>query len=250
MSLFNAPDNSTLSIGQLIAVGALFEIEPATIRMAVTRLIKDKLIARTERGQYYSGENATKLNSEIRSWRHAPHKTTPWKGDWLLALTHHLGRTNKTQLRARVRAFQLYGFVEIETGTWLRPANLVQEVDEVHQSLVELGMDKRVTVMNVNKVANGKHSQWCLKWPVSDIEANYLALINSMESSLSRLSELNNQDAAKESLLVGESAIRFINLDPLLPTEIINTALFEKVVTTMIKYDEAGQSYWQEFLSN
>jgi phenylacetic acid degradation operon negative regulatory protein len=250
MSLFNAPDNDTLTIGQLINVGSLFEIEAPTIRMAVTRLIKDQLIDNPERGRYRAGEKAANLNSEIQSWRNASKKTAEWNGDWLITLTNHLGRTNKTQLRSMVRAFQLYGFVEIETGVWLRPANLVQGVDIISENFIDLGMDSRVILVNATKVADERHTAWRAMWPVADLEANYQDLIIAMEKSLGRLDKMSNHDAAKESFIIGESAIRLINLDPLLPKEIINTALFEKVVATMITYDDAGQAYWQDFLSS
>ena len=61
---------------------------------------------------------------------------------------------------------------------------------------------------------------------------------------------MSDDEAARESLIVGESAIRLINLDPLLPPEMINTELFDALVKKMIEYDQVGIVYWQRFLSS
>jgi len=249
MSLFNAPDTAELGISQIIQAGSLFSFEAAAIRMATTRLIKDGLIASTKRGVYTAGEKAINLNSEAQNWRTADQKTKPWKQEWLMAITSHLGRTNKTQLRSMLRAFQLTGFVQIELGVWIRPSNLALTIDQLHQSLVELGMEPRTYLLVVAEVA-GEHKQsWHSHWPVVDIEARYQRMIDRLEQSQASLKKMSPQDAAKESLIVGESAIRLINLDPLLPKEIIDTRMFKKVVSSMVAYDNLGQQCWQRFLS-
>jgi phenylacetic acid degradation operon negative regulatory protein len=249
MSLFNAPETSTLPIGQLIKAGELFEIEATALRMAVTRLIKDELITSIGRGVYQTGVKATKLNSEIKSWRTADRKTQQWNGDWLMALTSHLGRSNKTRLQAMVRALQLYGFVEIEMGTWVRPANLLQNLNQLHFNLVDIGLDSQAYLITVSQVAREQQKEWLPKWPITQLEANYKEMIGRLEMSLTGLKKMSPKEAAKESLVVGESAIRLINLDPLLPAEIIDSAQFQKLVATMVAYDKIGHGHWQTFLS-
>lgn len=250
MSLFNAPDTVSLTIGQLITAATIFEIEVAALRMAVSRLIKEQLIASTERGVYTTGAKAIGMNSEIQSWRHADKKIKEWAGDWSIALTGHLGRTNKTQLRSMTKALELYGFVEIELGVWLRPANLVQELDQLKASLVEIGMDSRAYLMRVSKVADDQQQNWHLNWPIEELEAGYLKMIEALEVSQISLNSMNYQEAAKESLITGEAAIRMINLDPLLPRELVNAELFRDLVTHMIAYDKIGQAHWQQLLSS
>jgi phenylacetic acid degradation operon negative regulatory protein len=250
MSLFNAPETSTLPIGQLIKAAELFEIEAAALRMAVTRLIKDELITSIQRGVYQAGVKATKLNPEIKSWRTADKKTQQWNGDWLMALTSHLGRSNKARLQAMVRALQFYGFVEIEVGTWVRPANLLQKLNQLHFKLVDIGLDSQAYLITVSEVARQQQKEWLPKWPIAQLEASYREMIHRLEMSLIGLEEMSSQEAAKESLVVGESAIRLINLDPLLPTEIIDTAQFQKLVATMVAYDKVGHHHWQKFLSS
>jgi phenylacetic acid degradation operon negative regulatory protein len=248
MSLFNAPETSTLTIGQLIKAGELFEIEAASIRMTVSRLIKDGLIASIKRGVYQTGQNAEKLNSEIKSWRTAHKKTKDWNGDWLMALTSHLGRSNKTRLQSMIRALQLYGFVEIEAGIWIRPDNLQQNLNQLNSSLIDIGLDSQAYLITVSKIALERQQEWHSNWPVAELTSGYEEIIKRLETSLNRLKKMSSQDAARESLVVGESAIRLINLDPLLPKEIIDTAQFHKVVRTMVAYDKVGHAHWQRFL--
>ncbi|MGK0437351.1 MAG: phenylacetic acid degradation operon negative regulatory protein [Paracoccaceae bacterium] len=250
MSLFNAPETSTLTIGQLIIAAGLFEIEATTIRMTVSRLIKEGLIASIRRGVYQTGKNAEKLNSEIRSWRTADKKTKHWNGDWLMALTNHLGRSNKTRLQSMVRALELYGFVEIEVGVWIRPANLRQNLNQLNSSLVNIGLDSQAYLISLSEVALERQQEWHSNWPVAKLSAGYEKIIKHLDSSLNRLKKMSSQDAARESLVVGESAIRLINLDPLLPKEIIDTTQFRKLVRTMIAYDKVGHAHWQSFLSS
>ncbi len=250
MSLLNAPETSILSVGQLIRAGTLFDIEASTLRMAVTRLIKDELITSVDRGIYQAGKKAVKLKEEIESWRTADRKMKPWRGEWLIAITSHLGRTNKAHLRAMKRAFKLYGFAEIEVGVWLRPANLVQGIDQLQEKLVDLGLDSRAHLMTVNSVAGELEKSWPLKWPITELEDGYTKMIRCLKQSVNSLETMNSDKAAKESLIIGESAIRLINLDPLLPAQMIDNSLFQAVVKEMLAYDKIGQIHWQQFLSD
>ncbi len=250
MSLFNAPKTSTLTIGQIIKAGGLFDIEAPTIRMAVTRLLKDRLIDSVERGIYRPGEEAKKLNSEIRRGRTADKKTQHWNGEWLMALTSHLGRSNKTRLKSMIRALQFYGFIEIELGTWVRPSNLAQSLDMLHLSLVDIGLDSRAYLMTVNQIARERQKIWYSNWPVAELKVAYTDMINTLEVSLGRLRKMSSEDAARESFVVGEAAIRLINLDPLLPKDIIDTEQFERLISTMLAYDKVGHLHWQRFLSS
>jgi len=249
MSLFNAPETTTLGIGQIIKAGSLFEFEPAAIRMTVTRLIKDDLIAPAERGVYKAGAKAIDLNSQVISWRTADTRTKQWCGQWLVALNGHLGRTNKPQLRSMIRAFQLTGFTEIEVGVWIRPANLVLKIDQLRHNLINVGMDPRTYLMMADQLSDEHQTVWSTSWPTDDLERNYRKMIATLKASTRSLKNMTNRSAARESLIIGESAIRLINLDPLLPKQIIDTTLFKQVVSSMNAYDKTGQTYWQKFLS-
>ena len=56
-------------IGSLIHAGALFEIEPATLRVAATRLLKEGLLESPERGVYVPGPKARARRSAPTGFR-------------------------------------------------------------------------------------------------------------------------------------------------------------------------------------
>lgn len=250
MSLLNAPERTHLRVGQLIRAGTLFDIEASAIRMAITRLIKDQLITSVKRGVYQAGEKAVKWQSEVQSWRTADQKMKPWQQEWIVAINTHLGRSNKTKIRAINRAYTLYGFIEIEQGIWLRPANLVESIEQLQATLIGLGVDEDSYLMTVSSLARERQHAWSEKWPVERLIRGYSEMIGILSQSSASLSRLSSDEAARESLLVGESAIRLINLDPLLPEQIIQTSLFSALIDKMKDYDALGQEYWRQFLSD
>jgi phenylacetic acid degradation operon negative regulatory protein len=68
-----------------------------------------------------------------------------------------------------------------------------------------------------------------------------------MTESLARLPGLSAADAARETLLIGQAAIRAINFDPLLPPELGNQQRFLEMAATMRAYSKAGIACWQAY---
>ena len=76
----------------------------------------------------------------------------------------------------------------------------------------------------------------------------YASAREAIQNSRSRLDTLPCQTAARETFLIGQSAIRLLNLDPLLPKEIIDTALLDHLHQDMIAYDKLGRKIWLPML--
>ena len=70
-----------------------------------------------------------------------------------------------------------------------------------------------------------------------------------MAASEKRLGKMSNDDAARETFLVGEAVIRRINADPLLPAQMVDTRARRKLINRMVRYNETGRSVWAEFLA-
>ncbi|HRJ01367.1 MAG TPA: hypothetical protein PKV67_11370, partial [Hyphomonas sp.] len=130
LSLMSGTEARPQSIGRLIGAAALFGIEAATLRVAVTRLLKEGLLESPDRGIYSPGPRARALTRRLQDWQNVRERMTRWNGDWLLALTHDLGRTDRKQLRARERALALYGYRETAGALWVRPANLARTLED------------------------------------------------------------------------------------------------------------------------
>jgi phenylacetic acid degradation operon negative regulatory protein len=180
-------------------------------------------------------------------WVDIESRTGPWSGDWIVVHTSHLGRADKTALRARERAFRLTGFTELVAGLWCRPDNLAQALDLTRQQLVALGLEQGAVVMRVTALPGVPTDELYALWPRQKLEAGYRELLAAMAASEQRLQRMSNPQAARETFLVGEAVIRRINADPLLPAEMVDARARHRLVEGMKHYNEVGRSVWANF---
>ena len=247
LSLMSSTQASPMPIGSLIHAAALFGIEPATLRVAVTRLMKDSLLESPERGIYGPGPKALALLRRVRQWEHVADRMVDWNGDWLVALTRHLGRTDRKQVRARERALALYGYQQTDEGFWVRPANLAGALDRHRADLTGIGADDDLILMRAADMAMPGPQDWASLWSPAALSRSYARAIETMETSLAGLDRLALDAAARETLLIGQPVIRAINFDPLLPPELGDQAGFLRMAEKMRAYNTAGQACWQRY---
>lgn len=247
LSLMSSTEAAPQAIGQLIDAAALFGIEAATLRVAVTRLMKDGLLESPERGIYSPGPKAQALMRRVQQWEHVADRVVDWNGDWLVALTRHLGRSDRKQLRARERALALFGYQQTEEGFWVRPANLSGSLDQHRAGLTDIGADEDIILMRAADMAMARPQDWAGLWSPEALSQSYARAIETMEASLARLDRLELDEAARETLLVGQPVIRAINFDPLLPPELGDQAGFLRMAEKMQAYNRVGQACWQRY---
>ena len=247
LSLLNVSGKAQETIAHLVAAGHLFGFEDSSMRMAVGRLMKEGLLTSVRRGRYQIGERGAAMRHELRGWQNALDRTKPWDGTWLTAHTAHLGRTNRKLLRNRERALKLSGFVEAVPGFWLRPANLMESVSALQSRLVSLGLDADAIVAHVHSFeANGQIDTTGL-WPTDVILTRYRNAIEAMANSTANIPNMTPAQSARETLLVGQTVLHFINLDPLLPNEIIDQSMLQQMIDDMRVYNQLGLDCWQKF---
>lgn len=248
LSLLATVNSAAQPIARLAEAGKLFDIDPTALRVAVTRMAKDGLVESVERGVYTAGPKARALSRRAREWQTVEERTTPWNGDWLVALTHHLGRTDRKQLRARERALALSGYRQTGEQTWVRPANLAQPLDDHREALIEIGADQDIRLLEVS-ASSPDDRDWRGLWSADALATGYSDARHAMAASLSRLPGLETADAARETLLIGQAVIRLINFDPLLPPELGDQRGFHEMVRDMKRYNTAGQACWARYFS-
>ena len=244
LSLMSSAFTEPQSIGRLIDAAALFGIEAATLRVAVTRLMKDGLLESPDRGVYRPGPKSRALTRRVQGWQHVAGRIVPWNGDWLVALTHHLGRSDRRQLRARERALALSGYRPAEASLWVRPANLARTLDDHRADLTEIGADEDLILMQADGISMAQAPDWPALWSREALAQSYERAIAAMADSLARLPGLSADAAARETLLIGQAVIRTINFDPLLPPELADQGEFLRMVERMRAYNEAGRRCW------
>ena len=247
LSLISGAEAGPQSIARLIGAAALFGIEAPAVRVAVARLFKEGLLESPDRGLYMPGPRAKALTRRLQDWQNVRRKLAPWNGDWLIALTHHLGRSDRKQLRARERALTLIGFRETPSAIWVRPANLSAKIEDQHTDLLALGAGDAITLLRAAGITGEDPASWTALWSPDALAANYAAAMRAMQQSLARLPGKPADAAARETLLIGQAVLRLINLDPLLPAELGNQADFLHMVDQMLAYNETGQKCWRDY---
>ncbi|WP_340692284.1 hypothetical protein [Hyphomonas sp.] len=246
LSLMSVHGRRTQALTYLTRAGALFGMEPTAIRMAVTRLVRDGLLESVDRGIYAAGAKAAALTAEISDWRTTPDRTSPWQGGWVGVMTNHLGRTDRKDLRARMRALRLYGFAQAEAGLWVRPDNLRLSLADLRAALVRIGLQADALLVTINETALPTGMDWRDLWSTDELKAGYESALAAMQHSRKAVAGLSSDAAAKETLLIGQSVIRTINLDPLLPEQIGDAILFRQMVCEMEDYDRFGRTCWDK----
>ncbi|RLQ23168.1 PaaX [Seongchinamella sediminis] len=247
LSMLAAPSLSRVEIGTLVTWGALFGIDSPTIRVTASRLLRQGLLASPARGVYQIGPRGKLLSETARAWVTAEQRVREWSGDWLLVHSAHLGRSNKSALRARERAFRLCGFRPWAPGLDCRPANLVEPAGDTRERLLQLGLDSDAIVIVASALPGTRTQELFRLWPVKPLQQAYAKHIRAMERSLKRLPGLPLAAAARETVQVGEAVIRQISNDPMLPRELIDTARRQQMIELMIDYDRVGRRIWEQF---
>ena len=249
LSLLSAPSLDKVSIALLLNWGELFGIDPATLRVTVGRLTRQGLLASPQRGIYCIGPKGQLIADKARSWAQVEQRLAPWDGRWLLVNCGHLGRTNRSALRMRERAFRLNGFVECVAGLWLRPANFAESLTQTRDSLLALGLESAAVVSVASELAGVDEHDLFGLWPRHDIESAYNRHRDAMHRSASRLDTLSLAEAARETIIVGEAVIRQINADPLLPEPMIDIASRHAMIAQMLDYDTLGREIWRRYIA-
>ncbi|MEM8695098.1 MAG: hypothetical protein AAGE05_03640 [Pseudomonadota bacterium] len=247
LSLMNAVGTRQMTAAQLIAAGHAFGIEDSAMRMAATRLTRDGLLESAGRGLYISGAASRPLRDQVRGWRAIGERTKSWDGGWLAVPAGNLGRTDRKRLAARFQALKLFGFAETEPDLWVRPANLAIAIPELRTELITIGLDDRAMLFELRDYAAPDGVDFRTLWDVDALQARYAEALAAIETSRARIDALSLADAARETLLLGQAAIRLINLDPLLPDTMIDRALLDRLVRAMKDYDARGKEIWRRY---
>jgi phenylacetic acid degradation operon negative regulatory protein len=247
LSLMNAIGTRQMTAAQFVAAGNAFGIEDSAMRMAATRLTKEGLLESAGRGLYVSGAGSRPLRDQVRGWRRVGERTRPWSGGWLAVPAGNLGRTDRKQLAARSQALKLRGFAEAEPDLWVRPANLTARLRDLRAELVAIGLDDRAMLFELADYTAPDGVDFRALWDVEGLQARYAEALAAIETSAARIDSLPLAEAARETLSLGQAAIRLINLDPLLPEELVDSVLRASLVAAMQDYEARGQEIWGRY---
>lgn len=239
-------DGEAMTAREAVAACALFGIRENSVRVALVRLAAAGMIEAAGRGSYRLGANATGLADDVSTWRTVESRVRAWSGGWIVVHCGALGRSDRSALGRRDRALQLLGFRELEREFFVRPDNMAGGVAAVRERLFKLGLDSSAAVFLATEFDAARDAHARSLWDGHALTSSYRQTRQQLEKWLEHAAALEPDVAARESFLLGSSAIRQLVFDPLLPDPLVDAALRRAFVDTVLRFDEAGHVIWQQ----
>jgi phenylacetic acid degradation operon negative regulatory protein len=219
-----------------------------SIRMALTRLVDEGLALSPARGRYQLAPSGDAMRREVRKWRNIASATQNWAGGWICIHDAPVARSDRAALRRHQQAMRLRGFREFRSGLWLRPANLRLSIADLREELGALGLHRDAMVAEMRELDDRARTEAMGLWDVKALLKSYATLGDAIAKSTRRVEHLPLADAAGETLVLGRDVVRHINLDPLLPEQLIPQEPLRAMVQAMIRYDDLGREIWRRFM--
>ncbi len=237
-----------ISARAVVAAGAVFGFSAQNLRMALMRLVDQGVAVNSGRGRYRLGTPGEAMRIEVRKWKRVADLVRPWPGGWVGVYGAEIARSDRAAIRRHEQALRLRGFREFRSGLWIRPANLRDSVAELRAHLAALGLHRDALVIGLSDLDEAAAARASGLWDTAALERAYGALRSALDASQARVARLTLEAAAAETLLLGREVIRHINLDPLLPEELMPQRPLHELVRAMIGYDEIGRGIWRRFM--
>jgi phenylacetic acid degradation operon negative regulatory protein len=237
-----------MSVQEITGVGIALGFSEQSLRMALTRLVEQAVATNTGRGRYRLSPSGETMRLEVRKWRHLDELARPWSGAWIGVFDAAAPRSDRAALRRHERAMRLRGFRELQAGLWIRPANLRDSVAELRAHLRALGLHPAALVVGLNDLDDDARAKATRLWDTDAMIATYRALTDELIVSKGKLERMPLDTAAAQSMVLGRDVIRHINLDPVLPEELMPQSALATLVRTMAEYDQVARQIWRKFM--
>lgn len=246
-----ARGDTTLGARELLAACSLFNLPENAVRVALARAVTAQLLVTPNRGRYALGPQARPLALEVSRWRRTESLMTEWKGNWIAVHVGATGRSDRSALRARERAFGLLGLAEFERGLYLRPDNLIGGAPALRarlQALLPPDTEAGTLFLLSNLTAQDEKRACCL-WDTTALNATYSDITTRLSAWLDGAHTLPLDQAAREAFEIGHDAIRQLMYDPLLPAPLVDAKARTRFMMAIASFDDNGKDIWQRFLA-
>jgi phenylacetic acid degradation operon negative regulatory protein len=237
-----------MSVQEIAGVGNALGFSEQSLRMALTRLVEQSVAANPGRGLYRLSPSGEAMRDEVRKWRNLDDLAKPWSGGWIGVFDAAIPRSDRAALRRHERAMRLRGFRELQAGLWVRPANLRDSVAELREHLRALGLHPGALVVGLNDLDDEARAKATSLWDTAAMLARYRALADELIASKRKLERIPLDTAAAESMVLGRDVIRHINLDPVLPEELMPQRALSNLIRVMSDYDQNARQIWRRFM--
>lgn len=249
LDLLSTLRRGAMPVRALVEAGAMFGLAEGSVRVALSRLLRDGRIERDERGAYRLGPAAREVAERAAGWRRQSERMRPWSGAWLAVIATRPAVGARAARRRHARALRWLGFRPLERGLAVRPDNLRGGVAGVRDELARLGPLPGALVCTLSDLDPVSEARARELWDVPALLAGYRRLREALERSAAELPNRPPAEAMVESFRLGGEALRALALDPLLPEPIVPAAERSAFAEAMDRYEALGRSAWAPFLA-
>jgi phenylacetic acid degradation operon negative regulatory protein len=208
-------DQPHLTVGELVAVASLFGISDGAARTCLWRMVSNGELSSDDGTYALAGGLLERRQRVDEAARIDDAAVLPWDGTWELAIVSLDRRSAPDRLALRKAATALH-LAELREGVWLRPDNLDRErlptlravLDE--QCVHFHGAATDVPAENVRSLFN-----------LDDWAADARGLTDAMRDEIDV--EAVDADDFTYQFALSITVVRHLQLDPLLPAELIPT---------------------------
>ncbi|MBA4369009.1 MAG: hypothetical protein C0403_15375 [Desulfobacterium sp.] len=249
LSMLQVSNKQAIPIKTLVECGELFGFTGNTIRVTITRLIREGTIESDERGLYRLSETKDLIRKFIDGWRLGEARIIPWDGTWISCLMPK--QKASRLLRKGVKGLQFLGFQEGMPGFWIRPNNLKLRLSNIDEILQLLGNASGYEIFLSKDFREKRILQWkTFLWPIQELTRSLQVIHQKLQASANRLHKMPVENAIVESYLLGSEAVYCLNTDPLLPEEMMSGKYRIMLTQTMLVYDDLGKKAWKKKFRN
>lgn len=246
LGLLLVSDGQPLTVRSLIDACALFGIKENNVRVTLTRLSADGLIAASGRGSYTLGLPVQQLADQVATWQTMEQRLGLWQGGYIAVYTGMLARSNRKALRQRERALEMCGLRELDRDLYVRPDNFQGGADFIRQRLHALDMEREAAVFAASDFDTERLASIARLWDTDALNAHYRRDRQRLEDWLARYDQLDADVAAREVYIMGAQAVRSLVFDPWLPAPMIDDAARHAYLETVKRFDETGKALWEQ----
>lgn len=247
LDVLRSTQTTAWPVKKLIEVAGMFDIRESAVRVTLSRLVARGLIETNEPGSYLITSAYDPVRNWIDDWKAGERRVVEWNRQWLCVYPPTSVR--KKDWQALDKAARRLGFRLVQERLWVRPDNLAMTLHRMNELLdVMSGVTSLVFATATQLHADNQDLTLESLWDRSSLEQEYKQCTLRLKRSMSQQQDPKSSDALRESILVGGEAIRLLAVDPLLPNEMIDTALRAELDTTTRIYNDMYHQSWTNFL--
>ena len=201
LSLLLGAHPPELPVSALVDAGEMFGIADATLRVALTRMVANGDLERTDGSYRLSPRMLERQRRQDAALDPAGTSAPEWNGTWETVVVTSVGRsaTDRAELRAQLTELRL---AELREGVWLRPANLARALPDWPSALI------------TTLVSSPSEDARALAGRLWDLEGWDL-------TGRQLLEEIAAAGTNAERLAVAAAVVRHLRTDPALPAELL-----------------------------